>query len=94
MIIVTIIFRVEPKGNNGGGGLRKKNVILNLALSFLWHVVWPHGLGVACRHVLQRSCHRSVIDDVPFQGGRDSGSVVMRNAGDGLAVGGLANLDG
>jgi hypothetical protein len=23
----------------------KKNVILNLALFFLWHVVWPHGLG-------------------------------------------------
>ena len=43
MIIVTIIFRVEPKGNNGGGGLRKKTVILNLALFFLWHVVWPHG---------------------------------------------------
>jgi hypothetical protein len=45
MIIVTIIFRVEPKGNDGGGGLRKKTVILNLALSFLWPVVWPHGLG-------------------------------------------------
>jgi hypothetical protein len=24
MIIVTIIFRAEPEGNNGGGGLRKK----------------------------------------------------------------------
>ena len=71
------------------GACVKKTVILNLALFFLWHVVWPHGRG-ACRHILQWPCHRSIIDDVPFQGRRDSGSVIMRNAGDGLAVGGLA----
>jgi len=74
------------------GACVKKPVILNLALFFLWHVVCPHKPAALPIHS-QRSFHRSILDDVPLQGRRDSGSVIMRNAGDGLAVGGLTKPD-
>ena len=59
-------------------------VILNLALFFAYHVLWPQGFGGALRCVLGAHRARRGAGAVPFQGGRVAlaGGLCRRRAGD------------
>ena len=56
-------------------------VIVNLAVFFGWHVLWPDGLSGTLRGVLGGDRHRCRHRPDPLQGGRDPGGARLRRGG-------------